>query len=1259
MYNKFRKTVALITATAFLLTTLVPVLAYAQMTVPSNMPWMPTPGERVLLSFKFTPSHLVGITIHPDNALQFDFLIHKGDGEAAEDQKQDDYKKLIKYFLASLTVPDSEQWVNLSPYENDRIISGDFGKTEMGRDLLAQDYILKQITSSLMYPEEDLGKKFWDRIYQRAQKAYGRTDIPVNTFNKVWIVPDEAVVYESGNTAYILKSHMKVMMEEDYLSLEKHSAVSISLDANRVHTLASQIVKEIILPELEKEINEGKNFAPLRQIYSGMILAAWYKKALKESLLGQVYADKSRVKGVDQDPQANEEIYQRYLRAFKKGVFNYIKEDMDTYTQQPIPRKYFSGGFVDNAALVMKDIHGSSDLAQLTLAEQKSLVDAAIRVDPTSIVTVKADIASTTDIGALVRPEGVGVDPRFGQMFDKINALVDSDFPQKRRALKFVSELGVSPNTRHLIDLVPKLLERFDPTERLSVIKGVLKAYGVDGYREVPIKAEMPSTPVVSLLEGKNLSTDSVQRDPSRRLVILEFKTPVDVKDGRQSDRELIGTVFNKFLIEIPKPKLTEPIEIALERNGINKFLPNGELSDDFYKWWRTIKTVLSPMFKEGNSTNEGLTPEQWAERIYAYLIEIKKNNIEKGIEKIFGIYEVKRMVPQERVRLLQKVLGIFNFHISSPDSPKISFVIDCNTGQTISAKKEGAGLFRIKEWPHIGIEGSKKDLEKAQEYLDMASGDNSMLASQLVQSLESQAMDPKAFKDRLSQLPSIGNTEPDDEKTIEIGLAGIVLNGVQEVSESALRVIAQRLSEYSPPTEDDNLVPVIAQTVIPHSEIFVQRLMSLLQNESLDWAHRKALVDILGDMGEFADAAVPLLKELDSRNLPLDRNPNYSKYIRDIVLAKIGTLRAINHLVDEYRTYLPGLSYKQLMPGGNRTPEDIKELLARKENVLFALKNASPEALRSSGLIFELVKDVDTVLDRLNRSRGSDEIDHQVQNQSPFAHEAIGVIGRSLGRKRIVKENEKLGLKALVRWANDKNTSGGGKELAITQLFLYGCASFDLSPLAQISSLTRVEVQERLFLGLGSFKKNRSLSDGQIIPFAVYNAGDFKNDLVAIGQGLKEVTSEEPAVWAMRSLAKFGKPEDWAKFKDKLQPNEKKGLDEIERAAAAHELSEEWRQDFSRIKRVIPPTPALRDKSMMSVAQNGGIDLNAANLDLQIKRDGRGVPLPLDKQDINQIGHIEGFVPVIIEIKPLTNLPFLSELQHQLQSSSASSGGA
>ncbi len=320
------------------------------------IPPMPKPGVMVKLSPAFEPARLVGLTVHPDNALKFDFLVNKGDEVLTAAQESLEYKNLVKYFMASLTIPNKDQWVNLSPYEKNRIIEGDLGKTEMGRELLAQDYFLKQITSSLMYPESGLGRDFWDKVYAQAAKELGPVQIPVNTFNKVWIMPDEAVVYESGDTAYVIKTHLKVMLAEDYLSLTKH----VKPSAEKTHTVVSKIIKSVILPALEKEVNEGKNFAKLRQIVSGMVLSTWYKKALKGSLLGKIYADRAKTKFLS-SPQASigdpEKIYLQYLKALKKGVYNYIKEDEDRYTHQPMARKYFAGGLkgVSDAAMRVVD----------------------------------------------------------------------------------------------------------------------------------------------------------------------------------------------------------------------------------------------------------------------------------------------------------------------------------------------------------------------------------------------------------------------------------------------------------------------------------------------------------------------------------------------------------------------------------------------------------------------------------------------------------------------------------------------------------------------------------------------------------------------------------------------------------------------------------------------------------------------------------------------------------------------------------------
>ncbi len=322
---------------------------------------LPAPGTMVYLSPKSNPPVLIGLKVHPDNPFRFDFVMDKGDTEISVPALKEISAKLIKYFLASITTPEKDLWVNLSPYEKDRIVPESFGQTHMGRDLLAQDYMLKQITASLIYPEDKIGKRFWQRIYEESAKKFGNTNLPVTTFNKVWIVPETAVVYENAQngTAYVVESRLKVMLESDYLALGRTGGSKVG--QNQAHDIGKQIVREVVIPALTAEVNEGKNFAQLRQVYNSMILAVWYKKKIKNSILSQVYTDKNKVAGVSiDDRQEKQKIYEQYLQAFKKGAYNYIKDEFDPVSQRTAPRKYFSGG---------ENFSGITDLAQIVDAK--------------------------------------------------------------------------------------------------------------------------------------------------------------------------------------------------------------------------------------------------------------------------------------------------------------------------------------------------------------------------------------------------------------------------------------------------------------------------------------------------------------------------------------------------------------------------------------------------------------------------------------------------------------------------------------------------------------------------------------------------------------------------------------------------------------------------------------------------------------------------------------------------------------------------
>ena len=106
-------------------------------------------------------------------------------------------------------------------------------------------------------------------------------------------------------SAFVVESHLKIMLEEDYVALQQHFRKDLSGmeelmsgDKEVISGMSSEIVKDLIIPEIEKEVNSGKTFSNLRQIFQSMILASWYKQRLKESLLGKIYVDKDHIPSV-------------------------------------------------------------------------------------------------------------------------------------------------------------------------------------------------------------------------------------------------------------------------------------------------------------------------------------------------------------------------------------------------------------------------------------------------------------------------------------------------------------------------------------------------------------------------------------------------------------------------------------------------------------------------------------------------------------------------------------------------------------------------------------------------------------------------------------------------------------------------------------------------------------------------------------------------------------------------------------------------
>ncbi len=347
----------------------------------------------------YQPPVLLGLKIHPENPLLFDFIVDQGQSKLSTDELKEETTKLVKYFLAALTIPDKEVWVNLSPTEKDRIIPDVLGQTTMGKTMLEQDYVLKQLAASLTNPETDLGKKYWEQVNGARTLDVRRWTLEktpsvqppaTSDFNKVWIMPEKAEVLESNGIVLVGEKRLKVMLDEEYQAVGAYCNTPL-----QKNVISSQIFRTTILPTIEKAVNEGKEFADVRQIYNSVILAAWYKKALKESLLGKIYTDKGKVAGVETDDKTmKQRIYEQYLAAFKKGAYNLIKEEADE-NGDLIPRKYFSGGI---------EIAAFGDGARSSLTERTvSLRQVEGRIEGiSSSVAVTVQLAATKDESGVV-----------------------------------------------------------------------------------------------------------------------------------------------------------------------------------------------------------------------------------------------------------------------------------------------------------------------------------------------------------------------------------------------------------------------------------------------------------------------------------------------------------------------------------------------------------------------------------------------------------------------------------------------------------------------------------------------------------------------------------------------------------------------------------------------------------------------------------------------------------------------------------------
>ncbi|MCX5704009.1 MAG: HEAT repeat domain-containing protein, partial [Candidatus Omnitrophica bacterium] len=291
----------------------------------------------------FRPLHLRYLSYNPlEN--NFKLFIDKGSIKNPQTSEvENTTTQLMQYFFIGLSLPNDSFWVNLRPDSPDNIIDDWLAQTDVGKIMLESDLQLKKDTAKATSPETPEGKRYWDNLYKKTEELFGNENISIPTLTRPWIVPGEIIIRETTDSAYIYKATLKVMLEQDYL---KDSATYNFSDPRlkALNEYSSQLIRELIIPKLTKEVNTSKRYASLRQAYYSLILAQWFKARFygKGGLYSWLIDKKDLTNLTSQDNWSKQDYFKQYQKSFKDGEYN-LKEPIQTPFGQSV-RSYFSGG---------------------------------------------------------------------------------------------------------------------------------------------------------------------------------------------------------------------------------------------------------------------------------------------------------------------------------------------------------------------------------------------------------------------------------------------------------------------------------------------------------------------------------------------------------------------------------------------------------------------------------------------------------------------------------------------------------------------------------------------------------------------------------------------------------------------------------------------------------------------------------------------------------------------------------------------------
>jgi len=279
-------------------------------------------------------------------------LLADAEHEMPTQAEQLELQGRLGHYLNTFLVLTSEHVnVTLTPTEDYCGLPELLRRTELGRDMLAQDVVLKHYTASQLHPSTPHGRAFWDKVNALTS---GRRNF--ESCFRVWIVPGNVSVRETtvGDQGHVTieKLGLEVLCEEDYDTLrqyrESQRPGAEALLAPERHEQVVAFFKELIVPVIQKEVSIGPRFGLLRQILSVLVVAKWIMQsqlgdALKQA--GFIDSNEPQRYGLNTvDDAVLISMKRLYLQMFGAGIWQQSTTRIDPESGLVEKRLYVAGG---------------------------------------------------------------------------------------------------------------------------------------------------------------------------------------------------------------------------------------------------------------------------------------------------------------------------------------------------------------------------------------------------------------------------------------------------------------------------------------------------------------------------------------------------------------------------------------------------------------------------------------------------------------------------------------------------------------------------------------------------------------------------------------------------------------------------------------------------------------------------------------------------------------------------------------------------